>query len=74
MIDFKWEKYAFKKHIVGAVIHVFYTLLLWYYVSDVFLAEKEKDANGNVKPIPPNYWCLLAFCVCLIYPVIYEFV
>ena len=74
MIDYKWEKYALPKHRIGAIFHGFYTVLLWYYVADVFLADKIKDANGKVKPIAPNYWCLIAFSICLVYPVLYEFV
>lgn len=46
LIDYKWEKYALGKHRVGAIIHTVYTLLLWFYVSDVFLADKVKDKNG----------------------------
>jgi hypothetical protein len=74
MIDYKWETYALPKHRIGAIFHGFYTVLLWYYVADVFLADKIKDANGKVKPIAPNYWCLIAFSICLVYPVLYEFV
>ena len=74
MIDYKWEKYALAKHRIGAIFHGIYTLLLWFYVSDVFLADKIKDANGKITPIPPNYWCLITFSICLVYPVLYEFV
>ena len=74
LIDFKWESYALAKHRIGAIIHCVYSFLLWFYVADVFLADKVKDSNGKIEPIPPNYICLLAFCVCLVYPVLYEFV
>lgn len=74
LIDYKWERYALAKHRTGAIVHALYSILLWYYVADVFLADKIKDENGKIKPIPPNYWCLVAFCICLVYPVLYEFV
>jgi hypothetical protein len=74
VIDYKWETYALSKHRTGAIFHAIYSVLLWYYVADVFLAEKIKDANGKIEPIPPNYMCLIAFSVCLVYPVLYEFV
>jgi len=48
MIDYKWETYALAKHRVGAIIHTVYSFLLWYYVADVFLAEKIQDYNGEI--------------------------
>lgn len=43
LVDYKWEKYALAKHSTGAIIHCIYSILLWYYVADVFLAEKVID-------------------------------
>jgi hypothetical protein len=40
LIDFKWERFAFKQHMFGAFIHFTYVMVLIYYINFTFLVEK----------------------------------
>lgn len=48
MIDFKWERYASRIHILGMIIHVIYLIYLLIYVKLTFIDEVAIDPNHMV--------------------------
>ena len=47
MVDFKWEKYAFRRHIIGAFFHLVYLTCLLLYINHTFLINPTHDAVGE---------------------------
>jgi hypothetical protein len=41
LIQFKWDKYGRNHHLLGCLMHMFYTLILIIYVSNAYLEESE---------------------------------
>jgi hypothetical protein len=36
-IDFKWERFAFRQHLIGFCFHITYVVTLMYYIAQVYL-------------------------------------
>ena len=41
VIQFKWDKYGRNHHLMGCLMHIFYTLILIIYVNTSYLEESE---------------------------------
>lgn len=41
VIGFKWEKYGRKHHLLGCMMHLFYTVILIVYVKNSYIVENE---------------------------------
>lgn len=37
LIDFKWEKFARRQHLIGFSFHICYVTVLMYYIAQVYL-------------------------------------
>ena len=48
MIEFKWQKYAFKTHLIGLFFHSIYMTCLLLYISHTFLVVPTHDAEGVI--------------------------
>ena len=64
LIQYKWNVYGRKHHLMGCIMHLFNTAVIIAYVCLSYLREPEED-EGNIIPI------LLAIGVA--YPAFYEF-
>lgn len=40
LIDYKWDRFAFQQHLMGAVIHIIYVIVLIIYIKEIFLDEE----------------------------------
>ena len=73
LLEFRWNKYAFKFHYIGLSFHVIYVLAFNIYVSYfIQLPKLNKDESSTGRQV------LLVFLnsimgLCLIYPMIYDF-
>lgn len=43
LIQFKWENYAFKHHVVGCTAHLFYMLILIIYTNLIYIKNEGTD-------------------------------
>jgi hypothetical protein len=62
LINFKWEKQAYRFHLFSFVMHMAYILNFMFYVYQAYIL-------GHEDSLKPNCYALLAN---LVYPVIYE--
>lgn len=62
VIDYRWESFALNLHMIGAVAHILYVVVMLLYVNAVYI-------NDNVEN-KIVYMVLLLICSC--YPFIYE--
>lgn len=65
LIRFKYEKFAFKFHLFGCVIHFLYIIILMLYASEIYLADLDDigDKSSNMS---------LVLLIFLAYPFVYE--
>lgn len=63
LIDYKWDTFAKRIHVMGAFIHLLYLFTIMYYISETFLIKEQASANTDL---------LTIICVCLVYPLVYE--
>lgn len=45
LIDFKWQRFAFRQHMFGAFIHFVYVMVLIFYIDFTFLVSKATWEN-----------------------------
>jgi hypothetical protein len=62
VIQFKWDTYGRQHHVLGCIMHMFYTLILIVYVKNAYLIENEDQMI---------YAILIA--VGILYPAVYDF-
>lgn len=88
LIDFKWERFAFRQHMFGAFIHFIYVMVLIYYINFTFLVQKatyknldtgvisdtKQGCEGDCERISPitDLTYLYIIFCCLLYPLIYD--
>jgi hypothetical protein len=66
LIQFKWEEYAMRHHMVGMILHFFYLAVFVIYVNIIYIKNTGTDAQKR------SYVILLAIgCV---YPQVYNIV
>jgi hypothetical protein len=53
LVDFKWQRFAFKQHVFGALVHVIYVVVLIYYINYTFLVSKATWRTPDDTAIPP---------------------
>ena len=64
MVDYKWETFAQRQHIFGAMLHLSYVVVLMLYINEIFLIG-ERDG-------PANKTLLAWIGGCLVYPTFYD--
>jgi len=72
MVDFKWQKYAFKRHMIGAFFHIIYLSCLLAYISHTFLVVPTHDAMGVIQMPNCSIKYMYVLFGCLIYPTMYD--
>lgn len=72
MVDYKWDTYAFKTHMIGAVFHLIYSGCLIAYIDHTFLVEPTHDAIGTIQPPKCNIKYMYILFGCLVYPTFYD--
>jgi hypothetical protein len=72
MVDYKWETYAFHRHMIGAFFHVIYLACLLAYIKHTFLIIPTHDAMGNIQMPNCSIKYMYILFGCLIYPTFYD--
>jgi hypothetical protein len=62
VIQFKWDTYGRKHHILGCIMHMLYTVILITYVKNAYMIENEDQLIFAV-----------LITVGLLYPALYDF-
>lgn len=87
MVDYKWDTFARKQHLIGGAIHVIYVLVLIFYINKTFLSLEAINA-GDIMVISNSIHVdgevdnrifpkcdtkyMWAIAVCLLYPIYYD--
>lgn len=73
MLDYKWNTYAARTHMMGWFFHLTYVIALMVYINDLFLVDPSTLIVDNVKVSPkPNERILMVVAGCLVYPTFYD--
>ena len=72
MIEFKWQKYAFRRHMIGAFFHMIYLTCLLLYINHTFLIIPTHDAAGEIQMPNCSIRYMYILFGCLVYPCFYE--
>jgi len=88
MIDYKWETFARRQHLIGLFVHLIYIIVLILYINRTFLYmdfinasdimvidTKLLHADGEVdnRIFPTcNHNYMWAIAICLLYPIYYD--
>lgn len=77
LVEYKWKTYAYKTHILSAVFHVVYVIVLIYYINYTYLMPpkeeelRENPETGEIERVA-NAWYLKFQAICLIYPIVFT--
>ena len=72
MVDYKWETYAFRRHMIGAFFHMIYLTCLLLYINHTFLVYGTQDAVGVIQQPDCSITYMYVLFGCLIYPTFYD--
>jgi hypothetical protein len=74
MIDYKWQAFAFRQHMIGAIFHIVYVCMLMIYIVHTFLPDVAPglDSEGNRVNPDPNMTLCYVLLGCLVYPLYYD--
>ena len=73
VLEFRWNKYAYKFHYIGLFIHVIYLVVFNIYVSYFMQLPKLKSGESGVVRTLLLWKLNIVMGICLIYPMIYDF-
>lgn len=68
MLDFKWEKFAKRTHMIGFYFHTTYIFFLLCYIDDIYI---HRDVSNLVNQ-QPNQKLLAIIFICVFYPLLYD--